>query len=40
LEQEEDKWIAPLQKLQGHYNINADEDDHPRNVKITETEGQ
>jgi hypothetical protein len=26
--------------LQGCYNINADEDDDPRNVNITETEGQ
>jgi hypothetical protein len=35
VEQEEDEWTAPLQKLQGFYNINADEDDDPRNVKIT-----
>jgi hypothetical protein len=40
LEQEEDEWIAPLQKLQGCYNINTDEDDDPRKVKITEKEGQ
>jgi hypothetical protein len=40
LEQEEDEWTAPLQKLQGCYNINADEDDDPRKVNITETEGQ
>jgi hypothetical protein len=40
LEQEEDEWTAPLQKLQGCYNINTDEDDDPRKVKITETEGQ
>jgi hypothetical protein len=40
LEQEEDKWTAPLQKLQGCYNINADEDDDPRKVNIAETEGQ
>jgi hypothetical protein len=40
LEQEEDEWIAPLQKLQGYYNINADEDDDPRKVNITETEDQ
>jgi hypothetical protein len=40
LEQEEDEWTTPLQKLQGHYNINVDEDDDPRKVKITETEGQ
>jgi hypothetical protein len=39
LEQEEDEWIAPLQKLQGCYNINAAEDDDPRNVNITEMEG-
>jgi hypothetical protein len=40
LEQEEDEWTAPLQKLQGCYNINVDEDDDPRNVNITKTEGQ
>jgi hypothetical protein len=40
LEQEEDEWTAPLQKLQGCYNINVDEDDDPRKVNITETEGQ
>jgi hypothetical protein len=40
VEQEKDEWTAPLQKLQGCYNINADEDDDPRNVKITEMEGQ
>jgi hypothetical protein len=40
LEKEEDKWVAPLQKLQGCYNINADEDDDPRKVNIIETEGQ
>jgi hypothetical protein len=40
LEQEEDEWTAPLQKLQGYYNINVVEDDDPRNVNITETEGQ
>jgi hypothetical protein len=40
LDQEEDEWTAPLQKLQGYYNINADEDDNPRKVKIVETEGQ
>jgi hypothetical protein len=38
--QEEDEWTTPLQKLQGCYNINADEDDDPRKVNITETEGQ
>jgi hypothetical protein len=40
LEQEEDEWTAPLQKLQGYYNIDVDEDDDPRKVKIAETEGQ
>jgi hypothetical protein len=40
LEQEGDEWTAPLQKLQLCYNINADEDDDPRNVNIIETEGQ
>jgi hypothetical protein len=40
LEQEEDEWTMPLQKLQGCYNINVDEDDDPRKVNITETEGQ
>jgi hypothetical protein len=40
LEQEEDEWTAPLQKLQGCYNINVDEDDDPRKVNITEKEGQ
>jgi hypothetical protein len=35
LEQEEDEWIAALQKLQGYYNINVDEDDNPRKVNIT-----
>ena len=37
LEQEEDKWTAPLQKLQGCYNIIADEDDDPRKVNIAKT---
>jgi hypothetical protein len=37
IEQEEDEWTAPLQKLQGCYNINVDEDDDPRNVNIVET---
>jgi hypothetical protein len=37
IEQEEDEWTEPLQKLQGCYNINVDEDDDPRNVNITET---
>jgi hypothetical protein len=36
LEQEEDEWTVPLQKLQGCYNINVDEDDDPRKVKIIE----
>jgi hypothetical protein len=40
LEQEEDEWTAPFQKLQCCYNINADEDDDLRNVNISETEGQ
>jgi hypothetical protein len=40
LEQEEDEWIVPLQKLQGCYNINANEDDDPRKVNIAETKGQ
>jgi hypothetical protein len=40
LEQEDDEWIVPLQKLQGFYNINADEDDDPRKVNIIETEGK
>jgi hypothetical protein len=40
VEQEEDEWTTPLQKLQGCYNINANEDDDPRNVNIAETEGQ
>jgi hypothetical protein len=38
--QEEDEWTAPLQKLQGCYNINVDDDDDPRDVNIAETEGQ
>jgi hypothetical protein len=40
VEKEEDEWIVPLHKLQGCYNINVDEDDDPRNVNITEIEGQ
>jgi hypothetical protein len=40
VEQEEDEWIGHLQKLQGCYYINADEDDDPRNVNITKTKGQ
>jgi hypothetical protein len=37
MKQEEDEWTAPLQKLQSCYNINADDDDDLRKVKITET---
>jgi cobalamin-dependent methionine synthase I len=37
IEQEEDEWTEPLQKLQGYYNINTNEDDDPRNVNIAET---
>jgi hypothetical protein len=37
LEKQEDEWTAPLQKLQGCYNINADEDADPRKVNIVET---
>jgi hypothetical protein len=40
LEQEEDEWNAPLQKLQGYYNINTDEDNDTRKVNITKIEGQ
>jgi hypothetical protein len=40
LEEEEDEWTVPLQKLQGCYNINDDEDVDPRMVNIAETEGQ
>ena len=40
MEQEEDEWTAPLQKLKSFYNINADDDDDSRKVNITETEGQ
>jgi hypothetical protein len=40
LEQEEDEWTMPLQKLQGCYNINVDEDDDPRKMNINETNGQ
>jgi hypothetical protein len=39
VEQEEDEWTTPLQKLQGCYNINTDEDDDPRDANITENEG-
>ena len=40
LEKEKDECTVPLQKLQGCYNINADEDDDLRKVNITKTEGQ
>ena len=40
LEQEEDEWTVPLQKLQGCYNINVDEDDDLRKVNNVEMEGQ
>jgi hypothetical protein len=39
LEQEEDEWTMPFQKLQGCYNINVDADDDPRKVNIAEIEG-
>ena len=39
MEQEEDEWTTPFQKLQGCYNINVDEDDDSRKVKFIETEG-
>jgi hypothetical protein len=38
-EKEEDEWTAPLQQLHDCYNINADEDDDRRVVKIAKTEG-
>jgi hypothetical protein len=40
MEQEEDQWTVPFQKLQSFYNINAHDDDDPRKVNITEIEGQ
>jgi hypothetical protein len=40
LEQEEDEWTAPLQKLQIYYNINANEDDDLRKVNIVEKESK
>jgi hypothetical protein len=40
LEQEEDEWVVPLQKLQGCYNISVAKDDDPRNVNITKTKVQ
>jgi len=36
LEQDEDEWTVPLQKLQGCYNINVNEDDDPRKVNTIE----
>jgi hypothetical protein len=39
VEKEEDEWSEPLQKLQGCYNINVDEDDDCRNVNIAEMKG-
>jgi hypothetical protein len=40
MEQEEDEWTVPLQKLQSCYNINADDHDNPRKVNIIEIKGQ
>jgi hypothetical protein len=40
MEQEEDEWTAPLQKLWGFYNINVDDDDDPKKIHIIETKGQ
>jgi hypothetical protein len=40
LEQEEDEWTGPLQKLQGCYNINVDEEDDLRKLNIVEIKGQ
>jgi hypothetical protein len=40
LDQDKDEWTVLLQKLQGCYNIDTDEDDDPRKVNITEIEGQ
>ena len=40
MEQEEDEWTLPFRKLQGCYDIHADDDDDPRKVNLTETEGQ
>ena len=37
--QEGDEWTVPLQQLQECYNINAYEDDDPRDVNIAETKG-
>jgi hypothetical protein len=39
VEQEEDEWTTPLQKLQDCYNINDDEDDDPKKVNIIKTKG-
>jgi hypothetical protein len=38
--QEGDEFTAPLHQLQDIYNINVDEDDDPRDVKLLETEGK
>jgi hypothetical protein len=32
--EEGDEWTASLQRLQGSYNINVDNDDDPRDVNI------
>jgi hypothetical protein len=40
MEQEEDEWTVSFQKLKSCYNIDANDDDDPRNVNITEKEGQ
>jgi hypothetical protein len=37
LDQDEDEWTVSLQKLQGCYNINTNEDNNPRKVNIIET---
>jgi hypothetical protein len=40
MEQEQDEWTTPLQKLQTYYNINSNDDNDLRKVNITEIEGQ
>jgi hypothetical protein len=40
MEQEEDEWTTPFQKLQSCYNINVDDDDDPKKVNITKIGGQ
>jgi hypothetical protein len=40
VEKEEDEWTVPLQKLQGCYNINADEDNDSVKLNIIKIEGQ